>query len=195
MGCHGGFSLDEATRRSWFKPEKVLEDAGLRSGMVFVDVGCGDGFFTILAADVVGKTGMVYAVDTDAPAIERLKRKAAEKGLTNVKALVAEGEETVFCGGCADIVFYSIVLHDFNDPATVLLNAKRMLKPTGRLVDLDWKKKQMLFGPPLSIRFSEEKASGLMANAGFVVERVYEAGQHHYVIFAQPVRKAPEGRV
>ena len=65
MGCHGGFSLDEATRRSWFNPETILETAGLRSGMVFVDVGCGDGFFTIMAAQVVGPKGMVYAVDTD----------------------------------------------------------------------------------------------------------------------------------
>jgi len=186
VGCHGGFSLDEASRRSWFNPEKVLEDAGLRSGMVFVDVGCGDGFFTILAAQMVGEKGIVYAVDTDSSAIERLKRKAAEKGLVNVKAVVAEAEETVFCEICADIVFYSIVLHDFHDPAKVLLNAKRMLKPSGRLVDLDWKKKRMSFGPPVHIRFSEKQASTLMEAAGFKIESVKDVGSYHYVVTAQP---------
>ena len=75
MSCHGGFSLDEATRRSWFNPEKVLADAGLRSGMVFVDVGCGDGFFTIMAAQLVGEKGMVYAVDTDVSALRGLNAK------------------------------------------------------------------------------------------------------------------------
>ena len=200
MGCHGGFSLDEATRRSWFNPEKVLQDAGLGSGMVFVDVGCGDGFFTILAAQLVGEKGKVYAVDTDASAVERLKRKAAEKGLANVKAVVAEAEETVFCDGCADIVFYSIVLHDFHDLAKVLLNAKRMLKPSGRLVDLDWKKKQTSYGPPVRIRFSEEQARRLIKNAGFKVESVRDAGRDHYVVVAKPQvltvppkRKAREG--
>ena len=186
MGCHGGFSLDEATRRSWFNPEKVLADSGLRSGMVFVDLGCGDGFFTILAAEIVGEKGKVYAVDTDASAIERLKRKAAEKGLANVKAVVAEAEETVFCDGCADIVFYSIVLHDFHDLAKVLLNAKRMLKPSGRLVDVDWKKKQTEIGPPVRIRFSEEQAQRLIKNAGFSVESVRDAGRDHYVVVAKP---------
>jgi len=185
MGCHGGFSLDEATRRSWFNPEKVLQDAGLRSGMVFVDVGCGDGFFTILAAQIVGAKGIVYAVDTDASAIEKLKRKAAEKGLANVKALVAEAEETVFCEGCADVVFYSIVLHDFHDPAKVLRNAKRMLKTSGRLVDLDWKKKQTEHGPPFRIRFSEEQAQTLIRNADFGVESVRNVGTDHYVIIAK----------
>ena len=185
MGCHGGFSLDEATRRSWFNPEKVLADSGLRSGMVFVDVGCGDGFFTILAALVVGEKGRVYAVDTDASAIDGLKRRAAEKGLANVKTEVAGAEETVFCKGCADVVFYSIVLHDFHNPAKVLLNAKRMLKPSGRLVDLDWKKKQTSYGPPVRIRFSEEQAQRLIKNAGFNVESVRDAGRDHYIIIAK----------
>jgi ubiquinone/menaquinone biosynthesis C-methylase UbiE len=186
LGCHGGFSLDEATRRSWLNPEKVLADSGLSSGMVFVDVGCGDGFFTILVARVVGEKGMVYAVDTDASAIEKLKRKAVEKGLANVKAVVDEAEETVFCDACADVVFYSIVLHDFHDPAKVLVNAKRMLKPSGCLVDLDWKKKRTSFGPPIRIRFSEEQAQRLIRNAGFNVESVRDAGRDHYIIMAKP---------
>ncbi len=186
MGCHGGFSLDEDTRRSWFNPEKVLEDVGLRSGMTFVDVGSGDGFFTILVAQIMGEKGMVYAVDTDASAIERLKRKAAEKGLANVKAVVAEAEKTVFCEGCADFVFYSIVLHDFRDPVKVLQNAKRMLKSSGRLVDLDWKKKRMSFGPPVQIRFSEEQASSMMENADFGFESAKDIGPYHYVIVAKP---------
>lgn len=185
MSCHGGFSLEEVTRRSWFNPEKILEDAGLRSGMVFADVGSGDGFFTILAAEVVGDKGMVYAVDTDPAAIETLKRKSNMKRLINVKALTAEAEETVFCQGCVDIVFYSIVLHDFRNPVKVLENAKQMLKPSGRLVDLDWKKKRTKQGPPSHIRFSEEKAQQLIESAGFKIESVNDAGQDHYVIFAK----------
>jgi ubiquinone/menaquinone biosynthesis C-methylase UbiE len=186
MSCHGGFSLDEATRRSWFNPEKVLEDAGLGLGMVFVDVGCGDGFFTIPAAQLVGEKGRVYAVDTDASAIEKLKDKAAQKGLRNVTATVGAAEETVFCDECADIVFYSIVLHDFRDPAKVLRNAKLMLKPDGKLVNLDWKKKPMAFGPPFQIRFSEEQASNLIKQAGFRIESVRDAGRYHYIGTAKP---------
>jgi len=184
MGCHGGFSLDEATRRSWFNPEKILEDSGLRSGQVFVDVGCGDGFFTILAARKVGKGGSAFAVDMDAAAIERLNRKTAENNLSNVKAIVGRAEDTVFCEKCADIVFYSIVLHDFLNPAKVLLNAKRMLKSPGRLIDLDWKKKQTSQGPPVEIRFSEKQAQKLIEAAGFRVESVKDAGYSHYVIIA-----------
>jgi ubiquinone/menaquinone biosynthesis C-methylase UbiE len=185
MGCHGGFSLDEATRRSWYNPEAVLND--LRSGMVFADVGCDDGFFTILAAKQVGEKGVVYAVDVDASAIAKLKAKAKAEGLGNIVARVGTAEGTVFCKGCADIVFYSMVLHDFTDPEIVLRNAKQMLKPDGKVVNLDWKKEQMPFGPPVQIRFSQEFASELMQKAGLQVTEVKEEGKYHYILTAKPI--------
>jgi ubiquinone/menaquinone biosynthesis C-methylase UbiE len=177
---------EETIRRKWRNPEITLKSIGLSAGMVFVDVGCGDGFFAIPAAQLVGEKGVVYAVDVEASAVERLKDKAAEKGLKNVTAKVGEAEETVFCEECADLVFYGRVLHDFRDPAKVLDNAKRMLKPAGKLVDLDWKKKLTMFGPPVRIRFSEEQAASLIKAAGFTVESVRDAGRNFYIVTAKP---------
>jgi ubiquinone/menaquinone biosynthesis C-methylase UbiE len=186
MGCHGGFSLDENVRRSWYSPEAVLKEAGVCEGVTFVDVGCGEGFFTLLAAKIANGSGRIYAVDTDASAIEKLKRKAQEKGIKTIQAIVGAAEETVFCAGCADVVFFSMVLHDFADPAKVLHNAKIMLKPKGTMLDLDWKKKEMTFGPPFEVRFSERKASDLIIKAGLKVHSIREVGPHHYIITAKP---------
>ncbi len=180
MTCHGGFALDEATRRSWYDPEDILHD--LRPGMVFADVGCGDGFFTILAARKVGEHGKVYAMDVDASAIRKLNSKVEVEGLKNITAKVGMGEETVFCSKCVDFVFYSMVLHDFADPVKVLKNAKQMMKADGRLIDLDWKKKEMTFGPPFRIRFSGEHASALIRHAGFQIDSIKSAGKYHYVV-------------
>jgi ubiquinone/menaquinone biosynthesis C-methylase UbiE len=185
MTCHGGFSLDEKTRRTWYNPEAILQ--GLSTNQTFVDIGCGDGFFGILASRKVGVRGKVYALDSDPSAIQKLKDKANAEGLKNIVAKVGAAEETVFCNFCADIVFYSMVLHDFYDPAKVLQNAKKMIKPSGRLVDLDWKKQEMSFGPPARIRFSEKKTSSLIEAAGFAVESVEDAGLYHYVVTAKPL--------
>jgi len=155
--------------------------------MVFADIGCGEGFFAILAAKRVGNQGKVYAVDVDASAIQRLKDKAEAEGLKNIAAKVGTGEETVFCNKCVDLVFYSMVLHDFGDPEKVLKNAKKMLKTEGRLIDLDWKKQEIPFGPPFKIRFSEEHASILIKNAGFQIERIDGVGNYHYVVTAKPL--------
>ena len=185
MGCHGGFSLDEAVRRSWYNPEDVLQE--LTAGMVFADIGCGDGFFSILAAKKIGVKGKVYSVDVDASAIEKLKRKAENEGLKNITVKVGAAEETVFLGRSVDFVFFSMVLHDFVDPAKVLQNAREMIKPTGRLVDLDWKKQEMAFGPPVRIRFSEEYVSTLIHEAGFEVDNLKDAGKYHYILTAKPL--------
>ncbi|MCJ7762825.1 class I SAM-dependent methyltransferase, partial [Candidatus Bathyarchaeota archaeon] len=148
--------------------------------------GCGDGFFSLLVAKIVGGKGKVYAVDTDDSAIERLKSKAKAKNLKNITALVGKAEETVFCKECADFIFYSMVLHDFYDPDKVLKNAREMLKPDGLLVDLDWKKIDIPFGPPVSIKFSEEYASSLIQSQGFTVANVRDVGLYHYVVTARP---------
>ncbi len=184
MGCHGGFNLDEKTRRSWYNPEAILEN--LHSGMTFVDVGCGDGFFSLLAAKKVGVNGKVYAVDTDSSAIEELTTKANAQSLINITAKVGKAEDTTFCSACTDFVFFSMVLHDFSDPAKVLKNAKLMVKPNGLVVDLDWKKVDMPIGPPVAIRFSEEQAVMLVKSEGFTVLGVRDAGPYHYVLTAKP---------
>jgi ubiquinone/menaquinone biosynthesis C-methylase UbiE len=183
---HKTFYGDETERRKWQNPDSILADIGLRPGLTFVDVGCGDGFFTLPAARIVGKEGKVYALDFDAEAISSLKEKAARSNLTNVETRVGAAEDNVFCDSCADVVFFGIVLHDFDDPAKVLKNAARMIKPSGRLVDLDWKKQPMNFGPPENIRFSEEEATKLIFKAGFRVEQKREAGPFHYIITAKP---------
>jgi ubiquinone/menaquinone biosynthesis C-methylase UbiE len=180
------FNLDENTRRSWYDPEAILDAIGLKEGMTFVDVGCAHGFFSILAAKVVGAKGKVYAVDVNETALERLQQKAKEEGLTNITTKAAAAEETIFCKECADFVFFSMSLHDFRDPSKVLANAREMIKPEGKLVDLDWKKQEMPFGPPERIRFSEAKVTELLEAADFAVESI-TIGQYHYVVTAKPL--------
>ena len=179
------FYQNEKERRKWQNPEVILTDLGLKPGFTFMDVGCGDGLFAIPAARLVGKTGKVYGLDTDDQAVERLKHKALTEGLNNLVLKVGEAEKTVLCEACADIVFYGIVLHDFNNPVRVLMNAKKALKPDGRLIDLDWKKKSMELGPPVQIRFSEDRAIRLIESASFRIETVKAIGPYHYLITAK----------
>jgi len=177
---------DEAERRKWQDPEAILGEIGLGPGQVFVDVGCGDGFFSIPAARVVGPSGLVYGMDVDGEAIEDLRRKAASEGLENLRLSVGEAETHVPCQSCADFVFYGIDLHDFYDQARVLANALRMIKPSGILVDLDWKKEPSPMGPPMEIRFTVDHARHLIESAGFVIVAVSEPGPYHYLILARP---------
>jgi ubiquinone/menaquinone biosynthesis C-methylase UbiE len=178
---------NQQERREWQNPETILKDMGLKLGSAFVDVGCGDGFFSIPAARLVGQKGRVYCVDVSGDAIDILKKNTTKAGLENLTFRVGRAEETVFCEACADFLFFGIVLHDFQDIDKVLTNARTMLKSSGRLVDSDWKKEPMPFGPPLRIRLDEEEAADTIEKAGFRIESTGAIGHYNYVIVAIPM--------
>jgi ubiquinone/menaquinone biosynthesis C-methylase UbiE len=182
----GSHPFNDPGRRKWQDPEAILSGIGLKAGLVFADIGCGGGFFALPAARMVGKMGMVYGLDANPASIAALKEQADKEGLTNLYLTSGRAEETIVCEHCADILFFGIALHDFQDPAKVLENARRILKPGGKLVDLDWKKEEMPLGPPLHIRFDEKKALRLIEEAGFIKESVKDSGQYHYLITAKP---------
>ncbi len=186
---HGTIPPDDVERRKWQDPEAILEEIGLRKGDTFLDLGCGEGFFALPAARMTGKEGTVYGIDVSKRALSVLKQEAETGGLRNVRASPGKAEETVLCVHCADIAFIGIALHDFEDPLRVLRNARKMTKPSGKLVNLDWKKEDMEIGPPVHIRFSAAKAMDLIEKAGFRVENVRDSGKYHYLVIASPANE------
>ncbi len=185
MGIRHFHMHPEADRRQWQNPESILAVAGLKRAMTFVDLGCGNGFFAVPAARVVGAEGRVYGVDADAELIEELRQRADVEGLTNMTLGVGRAERTIPCERCADMIFMGNVLHDFDDPARVLENAQKILKPSGVLVDLDWKDVPSPMGPPMSIRFSPARAKDLIEAAGFTAGSALDVGSYHYLILAR----------
>jgi ubiquinone/menaquinone biosynthesis C-methylase UbiE len=176
------FHPDESERRRSQEPFSILRLAGLQEGMVFIDMGCGQGFFTMPAAEIVGSKGKVYAIDVDPASIEKVEERASEKGLKNIVVKAARAEEVVLFDSKADMVFFANSFHDFEDKAKVLGNSWRMLKGGGRVVDLDWKRKDTIHGPPLWKRLTAEEVQGLMSDAGFSLMMTMDCGKQHYLI-------------
>jgi ubiquinone/menaquinone biosynthesis C-methylase UbiE len=184
---HGAWHhMDETRRREWQNPEAILKDIGLEPGYTFLDIGAGSGFFALPASRMVGPRGKIYTLDLHQEGLDEIHKRASAEGLTNMVTLAGKAEENLVCKACADIAFFGIVLHDFENPARVLSNARLMLKPQGKLANLDWKKINMNFGPPFEKRFDESTASLLIEEAGFSIESVKNSGQYHYLIIAAP---------
>ena len=177
---------NDVERRKWQNPEAILANIGVKPGITFIDVGCGTGFFTIPTAHMVGDNGKVLALDVNSSFIAKLQERAKIEHINNLSVSIGRAEDLVLCNQCADIVFFGIVLHDFQDAAKVLENAKKMVKANCILVNLDWKKKPMDFGPPLKIRFDEQNAADLIERAGFNIESIEDSGPYHYIITARP---------
>jgi ubiquinone/menaquinone biosynthesis C-methylase UbiE len=152
--------------------------------MTFADIGCGGGFFSLPAARIAGEKGRIYGLDVNPSAIAALKAQAEKEGLENLVLTAGPAEDYLPCRNCADIIFYGICLHDFKDPAKVLANARQILKPGGKLIDLDWKKEDLPLGPPSHIKFAPAFAAKLIREAGFIVLSIEASGLYHYLITA-----------
>jgi ubiquinone/menaquinone biosynthesis C-methylase UbiE len=81
MEQFGGILRDEQERRKWQNPEDILSEIGLLHGMTFTDIGCGQGFFTVPAAKIVGNGGKIYASDISQVNIQKLREKVDAAGL------------------------------------------------------------------------------------------------------------------
>ncbi len=183
MHTHGSGA---PSRREWQDPEAILRSAGVKIGMTVADLGCGPGFFTLPLASMVGDSGRVFAVDSRPAALEALEGVMQPGARTVVKPVQADVSKTGIPSGSVDIAFVSNVLHDIVDRAGFMHEVKRMLKPTGRLVVVDWRRVEMDFGPPLQIRLDEESAKGILEAGGFEVTATLKPGLYHYGFVAVP---------
>jgi arsenite methyltransferase len=105
----------------------------LRSGEHVVDVGCGAGIDSLIAAKMVGPHGQVVGVDMTPEMLEKARRSAAEAGLTNVGFREGYGEALPVYSDWADVVISNGVLNLFPDKLAGLREMARVLKPGGRL--------------------------------------------------------------
>ena len=104
----------------------------LRAGETVVDVGCGAGFDTLLAARQVGPAGRVIAVDMTPAMLDKTSLAAKGLGLENVDARLGFAEELPVESGVADVVISNGVINLCPDKVQVMREIHRVLKPGGR---------------------------------------------------------------
>jgi len=105
----------------------------LKPGEKVVDIGCGAGIDSIIAARMVAPTGQVVGVDMTPNMLEKARRAAGEAGIENVEFRQGYGEELPIDDGWADVVISNGVLNLFPDKTAGLKDMARVLKPMGRL--------------------------------------------------------------
>jgi arsenite methyltransferase len=105
----------------------------LRPGESVVDVGCGAGIDSLIAAKKVGPDGRVIGVDMTPSMLEKARQGAKEAGLKNVEFREGYAEELPIVDGWADVVISNGVLNLMPDKSAALEEVSRVLKPNGRL--------------------------------------------------------------
>jgi arsenite methyltransferase len=114
-----------------------VRHARLRSGEVVLDVGCGAGIDTLLAARAVGPGGRVIGVDMTPAMVERTRRHAAEAGLDSVEVREGLMEALPLADASVDVVVSNGVLNLSTRKSRALAEMLRVLRAGGRLALAD----------------------------------------------------------
>lgn len=121
------------------KPEELLEILGIKKGDTIADIGAGPGFFSLRAAQRVGPTGKVFAVDVQPEMIDGLKRMAAKSGLENIVPVLGSFDDPKLPENSVDAVLIVISYHEFSRPEDMMRHIYRAMKPDARMLLVEYK--------------------------------------------------------
>lgn len=123
-------------RKAWFQEagKRLLKRIGIAKGEIVLDFGARVGYYSIPAAKVVGRKGIVNALDKDGGALDELMRIAKSEGVENIKRLDTSGELTIpLSSESVDVVLLYDVLHLIDARDLLYKEVQRILRPDGLL--------------------------------------------------------------
>lgn len=174
--------LEDPSRDAWQKPHEVIEALKLRRDEVLADIGAGSGYFTRRLARHARK---VWAVDIDPKLVERVRKDAPE----NVVAVLGAADDPKLPEGAIDTVFLCNVLHHIENRPAYYAKLLRALKPGGRIVNIDFYKRPLPVGPPVSMKLSEAEVEAEMKTAGLaLVEQQTFLPHQYFLVFRRAGR-------
>ncbi|MFA6430306.1 MAG: methyltransferase domain-containing protein [Candidatus Paceibacterota bacterium] len=164
-------------------PEKNIKQFSLAEGSYVADFGSGSGFYSFAAAEAIGSGGRVYSLDIQKDLLEKIKREAQFRHLSNIEIIWADLEHvggTKLRESSIDSVILANILFQLENKEHVIMEIKRVLKRGGRVLVIDWLSSFGGLGPQAKDVLPKEKAQELFIKNGFSLEREMSAGAQHY---------------
>lgn len=177
--------LNNPWRRENLPPKETLLKMNLAEGDIMADIGCGIGYFTFPAAEIVGPKGKVYALDISSEMLSEVKQKAERQNLPHVETVKTEEQNLKLTNEQVSYAFLCNVLHEISDLPGFLQEVLRIIKPGGKLAIIEWEKKQSPFGPPVEHRLDKRDLEELMHELGFKNIRRPKIGEEFYAFVAE----------
>lgn len=181
--------LDSPERRKMLPPEETLYKAGLIENDIFVDIGCGIGYFSIPASKIVSSNGKVYALDTAFEMLEELKKRIIENKIENIMPILTKDYDFQIDSDLGTFALMSNVLHEVDDKIFFLKETNRILKTEGKLCIIEWQKKETEKGPPVKDRLSDLEVKKLLDQTNFKLLDTYSIADNFNAYISKKIRK------
>jgi SAM-dependent methyltransferase len=181
----GDLSIFESPGRDQkLQINRVMDILQIAPGKNVADIGAGSGWFTVRAAQRVGPSATVYAVDINPEAIRYIDRRAQKESLANIKTILSQPDDPELPKQSIDAVLLLKTYHEIADPVALLDHLRPALKPGARLGIIDRNGNGTDHGVSRQIVVEEA------AKAGYHLLNSYDFvkgdGMDYFLVFAAP---------
>jgi ubiquinone/menaquinone biosynthesis C-methylase UbiE len=180
--------LDSPERRKMLPPEETLLKAGLNKNDIFIDIGCGIGYFSIPASKIVGSNGKVFALDTSKEMLEELNKRINENKIENIVPILTKDYDFKIDSEIGTFALMSNVLHEVDDKLFFLNETNRILKIEGKLCIIEWQKKETEKGPPVKDRLNKLEVNELLDQKNFKLLDSYSIADNFTAYISKKIR-------
>ncbi|HVW38758.1 MAG TPA: methyltransferase domain-containing protein [Pirellulales bacterium] len=163
--------------------ETLLKALELQPGQVICDMGCGNGYYTLPMAKLVGKTGRVLAVDIQPEMLHLLDLRAKNEQLENIEPIQSTVVDPKLPEGEVDLILLVDVYHEFSHPEPMLAAMRKALKPTGRIALVEFRLEDPTVPILLVHKMSKEQIMKEFPPNGFKLVGEFEKLPWQHVMF------------
>ncbi|MDL2247001.1 class I SAM-dependent methyltransferase [Methanobrevibacter sp. OttesenSCG-928-K11] len=190
-----GHRIQGRSSEDFLDAKEILNYLNLKGSETFMDAGCGDGHIAIEAVKTLNDDATIYALDIYEPSIEDLNNLKEKENYNNLIPITSNIIEKIdLDDDVLDIVLMVNVFHGFKAMKALdeaIEELKRVIKPSGRIAIMDYKKQEVRHGPPYIVRSSPEELEELFNKHGLkmtylnneVGEDIPEGKSHYLIIF------------
>ena len=174
--------LENPQRDSEQKPEEVLKAMAIKQGETIADIGAGSGYFAFRFARQVGDSGRVYAVDINSDMVLFMNRKIRDLKLRNVSTVLSAPDDPLLVDNSINRFFICNTWHHVQNRLNYLTLIKKILRPGGQIIVLDYHKRELPVGPPPEMKMAREDVIKEMESGGFKLAQEHTFLPYQYFL-------------
>jgi ubiquinone/menaquinone biosynthesis C-methylase UbiE len=179
-------TLENPQRDADQKPDEVIKALGIKDGETIADIGAGSGYFAFRFSPRVGERGRVYAVDINKDMILHMNRRIRDLKLKNVVTVLSVPDDPLLMDKSIDRFFICNTWHHVENKSQYLALMKKMLRPGGQLIIIDYKKKECPAGLPPEMKLARKDVVQAVEAGGFKLAQEFRFLPYQYFLVFTP---------
>lgn len=193
MGHQGAGWLERPEREKEEQPKRLLKMLDLKPGMVVADIGAGSGYHSFRLAEKVGAKGKVLAVDIQKEMLDIIRKRMKRGKIENVEPILGTEADPKLPAGEVDLILMVDVYHEFTFPYEMTQALIKSLKPSGRMVFVEFRREDEKVPILLAHKMTEKQVLAEMAEHRVKhVKTIDSLPWQHVIIFEKKADRKEE---